>query len=325
MVTDNGVTMVVPGDDPPQIQDSAQLDRLEPYGEVILYTDRPADRTEKLDRVHDAEIILNTRSAVSWPGDVLRELPGLELIATCSIGTDTIDLETAAEQGVTVCNQPTTTTPMVAEHAFALMCATAKRVGYYTAELRDGRWPARENVYLQQKTLGVIGAGNIGAELIRLADAFGMDVICWTFNPSPDRADRLDVEFVSLETLLADADVVSLHVRLSPETAGLIGADELATMKQGALLVNTGRGELVDTEALVDALERGHLGGAGLDVFDEEPLPTDHPLFECEQIVLTPHVADQTPESIAGLNEGIVDTVIAYLEGSPRNVVAPTG
>ena len=312
---------VVPGDDPPQIQGSPHLDRLRPHGEVILYTDRPGTMEEQLDRVRDAQVIINTRGAVKWPREALRALPKLRVIATCSVGTDMIDLETASELGIMVSNQPGRTAGVVAEHIFGLMFAVAKRAAFQTAELKSGRWTRMENVLLQGKTLGVVGTGNIGGETARLANALGMEVVAWTFHPSPDRAAALGVRFVEMDDLLRQSDVLSLHVRLSDETRGMIGRRELALMKEGALLVNGGRGELVDTLALVDALNSGRLAGAALDVYDVEPLPPDHPILTCRQVVLTPHMADQTPEGMELLNEGVVSNVLAYLEGRPQNVV----
>ena len=196
------------------------------------------------------------------------------------IGTDSIDLATAKELGITVTNIPGKTAPVVAEHAFGLMLAAAKRVVFQTTELREGRWGTRiDNVYLHGKTLGVIGAGPIGARMAALGKAIGMNVIAWTFNPTPERAARMGVEFVALDDLLRRSDVVSLHLPLTDQSRGMIGKAQLAEMKQGAILVNTGRGPLVDEPALIEALESGHLAGAGLDVFPVEPMPTDSPMF----------------------------------------------
>lgn len=312
---------VVPGDNPIQIQDSPQLDRLEPYGDVTLYRDRPDSIEEQIRRASDADVILNTRGVVRWPGDVLRALPRLKMIATCSIGTDMVDLETASELGIVVSNLPGRTAKITAEHIFGLMFAAAKRAAFQTAELKAGRWTRMENIYLHGKTLGVIGTGNIGAELARLANAIGMNVIAWTFHPSDERAERLGVRYVELDDLLRQSDVVSLNVSLTEDTQGMIGRRELGLMKQGALLVNGARGPVVDTNALIDALNSGHLAGAAMDVFDVEPLPGDHPLLSCEQIVLTPHLADQTAEGMAALNQGVVDNVIAFVEGRPQDVV----
>jgi D-3-phosphoglycerate dehydrogenase len=178
-----------------------------------------------------------------------------------------------------------------------------------------------DSVYLAGKTLGLVGTGNVGAAMARLARGLGMRVLAWTFHPSDERAAAIGVEYVPLDELLQTSDVVSVHVRLSPQSRGLLGARQIGLMKRGAILVNTARGAMVDTTALVDALDRGHLFGAGLDVFEQEPPPADHPLFRCEHVVLTPHNADATPEGVDMLNAGVVDNVIAFLEGRPRNLV----
>ncbi len=157
--------------------------------------------------------------------------------------------------------------------------------------------------------------------MIRLAQAIGMEVVAWTFHPSPERERELGVRFVDLDDLLRLSDVVSLHVKYTPESRHLLGKRELALMQPGSLLVNTARAGVVDTDALVDALTSGHLGGAAVDVFDPEPPGPEHLLLHCDQVVLTPHSADQTPEGYDFLNAGVVDNVIAYLEGKPRNVV----
>ena len=312
---------VVPGDEPAQIQGSVHLKRLESYGSIDVFTDRPKSMDEQLARAEGAQVIINTRGAIKWYEDALRALPELKMIATCSIGVDMIDIPVAHELGIVVSNQPGRTAPVVAEHIIGLMFATAKRTAYQTAELKAGRWGTMPNVHIQGKTLGVIGTGNVGREVARIASSIGMRCLAWTYNPSPQRAAELGVEFVELDQLLRESDVVSLHVRLSDESREMIGARELALMKPGAILINAGRGELVATDALVDSLNSGHLAGAGLDVFDNEPLPHDHPILTCEQVVLTPHIADQTPEGIELLNEGAVSNVIAFLDGRPQNVV----
>ena len=319
--TSDRVKIVVPGDNPPQIQGSPHLERLEPYGDVTLYTDRPESFEEQIDRTKDADIIMNTRGIVTWYAEALKQVPKLRMIATCSIGTDMLDLDAARELGVVICNQPGRTAPVVAEHGFGLMFAAAKRSAYMTAEVKSGGWPRMDNIYLQGKTLGIIGTGHIGAEMARLGRAVGMNVIAWTFNPSSERAAQLGVEYVELDQLLQTADVVSLHVKLTDDSREMIGKQELELMKPNALLINVARGDIVDTDALVGALNSGHLGGTGIDVFDEEPPPADHPLLACEQVVLSPHCADMTPEGVDLLNEGVVDNVIAFLEGRPQNVV----
>ena len=316
------VRVVVPGDDPPQLAGSSQLERLAPYGEVILYPTRPASAAEQLERVRGAQVIINSRGIVAWREKQLRALPDLRLIATCSIGTDMIDLAVARELGIAVANQPGRTAPVVAEHIFGLMLALAKRAAFQTAELKAGRWTRLTNMMLQGKVLGIVGTGHIGAEMARLGRALGMEVIAWTFNPTAERAAALGGRFVSLDELLRIADVVSLHVKLTADTQKLISRRELGLMKPGSLLLNGARGDVVDMEALVEALDTGHLGGAGLDVYPQEPLPADHPILHCAQVALTPHAADQTAEGVELLNEGAVENVIAFLEGRLQNNVA---
>lgn len=316
------VRIVVPGDDPVQIAGSPHLERLENYGEVVIYDTRPADSGEKIARARDAQILINSRGSVTWREEELRALPNLKMITTCSIGTDMVDLVVAKELGIVVSNQPGRTAPVVAEHMFGLMFALAKRAHFQTAELKSGRWTRQMNIMLQKKVLGIVGTGAIGAEMARLGRAIGMEVIAWTFNPSEARGKELGVRFVELEELLKKSDVVSLHVKLTPDSHHLIGAKELGLMKEGALLLNGARGDVLDIDALCTVLHEGHLAGVGLDVFPQEPLPVDHPILECEQVALTPHAADQTPEGVDLLNEGAVDNIIAFLEGKTQNNVA---
>ncbi|MDE2666580.1 MAG: NAD(P)-binding domain-containing protein [Acidobacteriota bacterium] len=313
--------VVIPGDDPPQCEGSPQLERLGSVAEVVLYPARPESSEEKIRRARQADVLINSRNSVKWPADVLKELPRLKMITVCGIGIDAIDIEAARTQEIIVCNVPGKTAPIVAEHAFGLMFAVAKRAAYQTASIRAGDWVRVDSLFLQGKTLGVVGTGNIGAEMARLGRLLGMRVIAWTFHPSAERAAQLGVTFVELEELLCRSDVVSLHLKLTEQSRHLIGESELSRMKPGAVLINVGRGALVDEEALAAALGAGHLGGAGVDVFQVEPLPPGHPLRACEQVVLTPHCADMTPEGVELLNEGVVDNVLAFLQGNPRNVM----
>jgi D-3-phosphoglycerate dehydrogenase len=239
----------------------------------------------------------------------------------CGIGTDSIDVQAARELGIVVCNLPGRTAPIVAEHALGLMFAVAKRAWFQTNELKQGRWAPQDNVYLRGKTLGLVGAGAIAGEMARLASAIGMHVNAWTLHPTPERAARLGVRFLPLDELLRTSDVISIHLPLTEQSRGLIGESEFELIKPGAFLVNTARGPIVDTAALVRSLQAGRLGGAGIDVFDVEPLPANHPLLNCSQVVLTPHNADHTPEGMELVNSGAVDNVIAFLDGQPQHRV----
>ena len=321
VLAETGLVVVVPGDDPVQIANSPQLDRLRSLAEVRVFHDRPATIDEQVSRASDAQILINSRGQVHWREEALSQLPKLKMIAICSIGTDSIDLVSARQRGIVVSNIPGKTAPVVAEHAFSLMLAAARRVAFQTAELKAGRWTRAENISLTGKTVGVIGTGAMGRQMIRLCQALGMRVLAWTFHPSAERAADLGVTFVDRDELFRESDVVSLHVKLTDQTANLVDREALAMMKPGALLINTARGGVVDRDALVESLHSGHLAGAGLDVFATEPLPADDPLLQCDQVVLTPHNADQTPEGVELLNTGAVDNVLAFLDGSPQNVV----
>ena len=316
------VKILVPGDDPPQIAGSSQLDRLAAYGDLTLYDSRPSTEAEKIDRARGFHVIINSRGSVTWREEALRALPDLKMITTCSIGTDMIDLHVAAELGVVVSNQPGRTAPVVAEHLFGMMFTVAKRAAFHTVEVRAGRWTRRMNLTVQGKVLGIVGTGNIGAEMARLGRAVGMEVIAWTFHPSEERARGLGVRFVEFDELLSTADFISLHVALTDDTHHLIGRRELEAMKADAVILNGARGQVLDLDALAAVLNEGHLGGAALDVFPQEPFEADHPIRACEQVVFTPHAADQTPEGVELLNQGAVENIIAFLEGSPNNNVA---
>jgi D-3-phosphoglycerate dehydrogenase len=315
--------VVVPSDDPVQCQGSPRLERFTGKARVRVFGSRVRDHLELIERASGATAVINSRSYVKWGDAEFSVLPDLRFLTVCGIGTDAIDLTAAKRRGITVSNIPGKTAPVVAEHAFGLMLAAAKRAAYYTGSLRQGQWVKQDGVFLQGKTIGIVGVGNIGSQMARLCKAFGMNVIAWTFHPSAGRAASLGVEFVELDELLARSDVVSLHVALTPQSIGMIGSDEIARMRPGALLVNVARGPIVDEEALVEALNSGRLGGAALDVFAMEPLPADSPLLACEQVVLTPHVADMTPEGLDLLNQGVVENVLAFLAGRPQNVVNP--
>jgi glycerate dehydrogenase len=313
--------IVVPADDPPQIADSPRLEALRRHGEVVVYRDFPPAADEQLRRAAEADILINSRTALRWPGTLLRQLPRLRMITTCSIGTDSIDLHAARECGIVVCNVPGRTAPVVAEHALALLLAAAKHAAEHTAAVRAGGWPRAHNVLLSGKTLGLVGAGPIAAAMARLARGIGMDVVAWTFHPSLQRAEQMGVRFLELDELLRCSDAVSLHLPLTERTRGMIGRRELGLLRRGALLVNTARGALLDQAALADALESGHLAGAGLDVLADEPPAADERLLRCGNVVLTPHVADQTPEGIDLLNAGAVENILAFLAGRPQHVV----
>ncbi len=317
------VRIVAPGDYPAQVAGSPHLERLAPFGEVVVYPDLPADDDERLERVRGANVIINSHGSMKWPPAMLEKLSGVQLFALCSVGTDAVDVGIAAKLGITVCNQGDSTSAIVAEHEFALMLATARRLGDSTRDIRAGGWPEGQLMTLHGKTVGIVGTGNSGLQMAKLCKALGMNVVAWSFHPRAAEARAIGIRYLELDELLRQVDVVSLHVGLSEQTRGLIGAHQFALMRDGAILVNGSRGPVVDTDALVAALRSGKLAGAGLDVFDPEPLTAGHQLSELENVVMSPHAADATPEGFDLLNKTVVDNIVAFLEGRPRNVVTP--
>lgn len=316
------VRVVVPDDFPPAFEGTAAHRRLAAFAEVTVYGQRGAEaEAELIRRIGDAEVAVNIRAYARFTEAVFRACPGLALISVWGTGVDNIDLDAAARHGVTVTNTPGVNADAVAEHTLALMLALARRIPAMDRAVRAGEWPRGLLQQLHGKTLGVVGLGAIGRRVARLGRALGMRLLAWTFHPDPGLAAELGVELVSLEALLAEADVVSLHLSLTPESRGLLDREKLGLMRRGAFLINTARGALVEREALLEALGSGRLGGAGLDVFHDEPLPPEDPLLALDTVILTPHNAGMTPEVIeAGLQQA-VENIENFLRGRPTHVV----
>jgi len=314
--------IVVPDDFPPALTGSTAEVRLRGLGEVSVHTERGADQeAELIRRIGDAEIAINIRAHARFTDGVLAACPRLRLISIWGTGVDNIDLPACRRRGVTVTNTPGVNAGAVAEHTIALMLAVARRIPAMDRDIRSGQWPRGLLVQLRGKTLGVIGLGAIGRRVAEIACALGMRVLAWTFGPDGGRAASVGASVTPLEELLSQADVVSLHLRLTDETRGFIGPERLACMKPTAFLINTARGALVDKDALVAALREGRLAGAGLDVFHEEPLPAQDPLLRLPNVALTPHNAGMTREVIeAGLHRA-VENIENFLRGAPTDLV----
>jgi D-3-phosphoglycerate dehydrogenase len=307
--------IVIPDDEPAVMAPSRAFRNLAAH-DVRTYPTRPSSAAELADRIGDSEIVINIRSTSRFTAEVLEQCPALRLISIWGTGTDNVDLVAASRKGVRVTNTPGVSAIAVAEHTLALMMAVAKRTVEVDREVRQGRWPRAMVTQLRGKTLGLIGTGAIGREVARLGAGIGMRVIAWTYHPRGDIA-----EWVSLDDVFRQSEVVSIHVRLSADTAGLIGRHQLELMKPGAILINTARGGIVNESDLVQALTTNRIGGAGLDVFETEPLPPNSALSAMPNVVLTPHAAGITPEATeAGLALAI-ENVLSFLGGRPANVV----
>jgi phosphoglycerate dehydrogenase-like enzyme len=309
------VSIVIPDDEPAVMSPSMAFRRLAGH-DVRTYLTRPSGTDELVQRIRDSDIIINIRSTSRFTAGVLEACPALRLISIWGTGTDNVDLASARKQGIRVTNTPGVSAVAVAEHALALMFAAAKHTLDVDQQVRRGHWPRAMVTQLRGKTLGLIGTGAIGREVARLGAAIGMRVIAWSFHPRGDIA-----EWVAFEEVFRQSDVVSLHLRLSTETSGLITRTHLELMKPTAILINTARGGIVHEPDLVEALQTNRIAGAGLDVFATEPLPPDSPLLAMRHVVLTPHAAGITPEATeAGLALAI-ENVFSYLAGHPANVV----
>jgi len=298
-----------------------RLAKLEQVATLELHTENPANNSEFIARVRDANAMI-----LGWglPVEVMRAAPHLELIAFTGIGAGNfVDLEEAAKRGITVCNTPGYADHTVAEHALAMMLAVSKNLARLDQDLRRGFWnQSLPGVELRGKMLGLVGFGGIGARLAVLAHGIGMNVRAWTRNPSTERARRHGIEFADLDTVLRESDVISVHTALTEETRNLLDATSLARTKRGVLLVNTARGEIIDEDALLDALRSGHVAAAAIDVFHTEPLPSSHPLVQLDNVLLTPHTAFNTPQATLAILDISIDNVVQYFHGNPVNVVA---
>ena len=299
----------------------ASRQRLDALGGLEAHYGRPESHEAYLHRIGDAQAIL-----LGWdlPAEVMLAAPALELVVFTGIGAARfVDLPRAAARGITVCNTPGYSDNTVAEHALTLLLAAARHVPRLDADLRAGHWnQSSMGMELRGRRLGIVGFGGIGRRFAALARAIGMEVVAWTRNPGPERARAAGVEFVALDRLLAECDAVSLHLAGTPETEGMIDAAAIARMKPGALFVNTARGELVDEAALVEALREGRIRAAGIDVYREEPLPASHPFLGLDNVVLSPHVAYNTPEAAVALHDIAVECLVRYFAGDPIHVVA---
>ena len=326
-------------------REAPEFDALKPGHDLVL-TDKPL-RAENAAPYAEAQVI-STFIYSKLDRAVLAQFPALQLIATRSTGYDHIDTAWCAEHGVTVCNVPIYGENTVAEHVFALLLTISHRLREAMERARSGHFSPRglEGFDLQGKTLGVVGTGNIGRHVIRIARGFGMEVVAFDVKPDEALASKLGVRYATMEELLATADIVTLHVPALPQTEHLIDAAAFAHMKQGAVLINTARGGVIDTRALIEALLSGKLAAAGLDVLPDEPLireeaelissiydnkrdirdlVADHVLLNMPNVVITPHSAFNTREAIQRITTTTVSNIVSFLAGEPVNVVAARG
>jgi phosphoglycerate dehydrogenase-like enzyme len=287
--------------------------------DVQVLHEHLADPVEAID---EADVVVAMRERTPFPAEIFDRLPRLRLLVTTGMANAAIDMEAAAAHGVTVCGTEMHGSRNTAELTWALILACRRHVVTEDRALRDGRWQTTVGTDLAGSTLGLLGLGRLGSQVAAIGRAFDMRVVAWSQNLTPERAAEAGATWVSKHDLFTVSDVVSVHLKLSPRTEGLVGAADLAAMQPSAILINTSRGPIVDQDALVSALASGSIAGAGLDVYDAEPLPAGHPLRGAPNTVLLPHLGYVTEGAYSSMYEQVVEDIAAWRSGSPVRVLA---
>lgn len=288
--------------------------------EVAVFQDHLTDQAAVARRLKDFDIVMAMRERTPFPRTLLEQLPRLRLLTTTGMRNAAIDMQAAADCHVLVCGTGGILYP-TAELTWGLVLSLLRHIPDEDQATRAGRWQVSMGLGLHGKTLGLMGLGRLGSEVARVGNAFQMDVIAWSQNLTAERAAECDATLVSKDELLARADILSIHLVLSARSRGLIGHQELNRMKPTAYVINTSRGPIVDEAALIAALQNGTIAGAGLDVFDEEPLPLDHPLRRTANTVITPHIGYVTEETYKVFFAETVENIQAFLKGAPVRVL----
>lgn len=288
--------------------------------EPAVFTDNLVDHEPLVERLRDFEIVCAMRERTPFPGDVFRRLPNLKLFITSGMRNNAVDFKTAKEMGVVTCGTDSPGSSTV-ELTWALILGTMRNVAFDHMTMKQGGWQERTGIAVSGKTLGIVGLGKLGGMVAEIAPKFGLDVIAWSPNLKQERCDELGVEKVSKEDLFSRADIVSIHMILSDRSRGLVTAEDFARMKPSAILVNTSRGAIVEQQALIDALTDGRIRAAAVDVYEQEPLPTDHPFRKIDNLLTTPHVGYVTEESYRTFYSQMVENIRAWIDGEPKRVI----
>jgi phosphoglycerate dehydrogenase-like enzyme len=308
--------------------DLADWSPVQKRSEVTVF-ERHLSEAEAVEALRPFDVICTLRERMALPRALIERLPNLKLITIVGRSLPNLDMAAASDRGVLVAHSDFASprfrsvgdaTP---EFAWGLMIATVRNLAEEHRRMRDGAWQASTGMTLSGKTLGLLGLGRIGKRMAKYANAFGMQVIAWSENLTEDAAAAAGARRVEKATLFEESDVVSIHLVLSERTRGLVGAPELALMKPHAYLINTSRGPIVDESALIEALRAGRIAGAGLDVYDVEPLPPNDPLRLLPNVTLSPHLGYVTREMLAAFYSDTIEAVVAWLDGAPIRIANP--
>lgn len=297
------------------------MELLRAHAEVRILTEKLPTEEAVVEALTGSQAVIPIRERTKFPAPLLQSLPGLEMISQTGNHVYHVDMEAATRAGIVVAMAPggNSTT----ELAFGLMIAVMRRIPQSDQAMRRGEWPLVLGYVLKGKTLGILGLGKIGTEVAAIARAFGMNVIAWGPTLTPERASQSQATYMSLDEVLKNADVVSVHLKLSDQSQNLLDEERLRLMKKSAYLVNTARGAIVDENALVRVLQEGNIAGAALDVFAEEPLPAGHPLAKLDNVVLAPHLGWPTDSGFEGFAENAVANILDYMDGKLTRVINP--
>lgn len=299
----------------------ADWTRLPARAELVVVNENIPDPDALAARLGNVEILCVMRERTPITAALMQRLPGLKLIVTTGMWNAAIDMDAASARNITVCGTEGPGHP-TAELTFTLLLMLARRMPQQMAALAGGGWQPQEIGHsLSGSTLGLIGLGKLGGRVAGYAQAFGMNVLAWSANLTDSRAAEVGVKRVSFDELLADSDHVSVHVRLSERTEGLLDAAAIGRMKPGATLINTSRGPIIDVPAMIAALESGALSGAGIDVYAHEPLPADDPIRKAPNVILTPHVGYVSEDTWQMFHAKMLEDILAFIDGKPVRVI----
>jgi phosphoglycerate dehydrogenase-like enzyme len=289
--------------------------------EIKVFNKPFASQDEAIRALQGFAVVVGMRERTPFPRKVIEALPDLKLLITTGARNNSFDVKACTERGVTVCGTGATGSPTTGI-AFGLMLELTRRIGFENARLKAGApWQVTIGRDLEGLTLGILGLGKLGQRSAAVGKAFGMKTIAWSQNLTEDKAKAVGADYVSKDDLFRNSDFVTIHIVLSDRSRGLIGAKELGLMKKTAYLINTSRGPIVDEKALIAALQNKAIAGAGLDVFDVEPLPTDHPFRKMDNVVITPHLGYVSEQNYRKYFPDAVEDIRAWLDGKPVRVI----
>ena len=300
-------------------KDYADWASLGPQASVQVFREYLPEGPRRVAALQPFDVIVIMRERTPFPAELVNALPNLRLLVTTGLRNNSVDLAACKARGIVVCGAPGSDNGLnaTAELSWALILALFKNVCTEDANMRKGLWQTGMPVSLKGKRLGVVGLGKLGSALGRVGRAFDMDVVAWSPNLTPERAEQGGARYVDKRELFATSDVISVHLILSASTRNVVDADSIAAMKPTAFLVNTSRAGLVDQDALMDALRKQRIGGAGLDVYPVEPLPADDPVRQLKNVVLTPHLGYVSADNFKAFYENVLEAIKAWAAGAP--------